>query len=90
MVKVKDSKQDNEIELQPAGRLTYKENIVPLYTPDDAVVKIFIVHASYKSALALATFALGFQQQVSNHIVYYTTIIFNITYSMCELEFLHS
>ena len=38
--------------------------VVPLYTPDNAVVKIFMVHGSEKSALALASFARGFQSQV--------------------------
>ena len=42
-----------------------KEKIISLYTPEDAVVRVFMVHGSQKSALALAPFALGFQQQVS-------------------------
>ena len=52
----------NEIELR---RFRQKnEKVVPLYTPDDAVVKVFMIHGSQKSALSLASFALGFQQQV--------------------------
>ena len=43
---------------------TIKEKVVPLYTPEDAVVRVFMIHGSQKSALALASFALGFQQQV--------------------------
>ena len=43
---------------------TIKEKVIPLYTPEDAVVKVFMIHGSQKSALALASFALGFQQQV--------------------------
>ena len=41
-----------------------KEKVIPLYTPEDAVVRVFMIHGSQKSALALASFALGFQQQV--------------------------
>jgi predicted nuclease with TOPRIM domain len=44
-----------------------KEKVIPLYAPDDAVVKVFMVHGSQKSALVLGTFALGFQQQVSRY-----------------------
>ena len=41
-----------------------KEKVIPLYTPEDAVVRVFMIHGSQKSALALASFALGFQKQV--------------------------
>ncbi|CAB4020054.1 Phthiocerol synthesis polyketide synthase type I, partial [Paramuricea clavata] len=52
----------NGLELQAVR--TNKEKVVPLHTPNDAVVKVFMIHGSQKSALALATFALGFQQQI--------------------------
>jgi excinuclease UvrABC ATPase subunit len=57
-----EAEGSNGLELQAVR--TNKEKVVPLYTPDDAVVKVFMIHGSQKSALALATFALGFQQQV--------------------------
>ena len=38
--------------------------VVPLYVPDDALVKVFMMHSSHKSALANAPFAAGFQRQV--------------------------
>ncbi len=52
------------VELQTVQKVTHKEKVIPLYNPDDAVVKVFMIHGSQKSALALAPFALGFQQQV--------------------------
>jgi hypothetical protein len=52
------------VELQTVKKVTHKEKVIPLYNPDDAVVKVFMIHGSQKSALALAPFALGFQQQV--------------------------
>ena len=54
----------NGYELQHQAPQTVKEKVIPLYTPDDAVVRVFMIHGSQKSALALASFALGFQQQV--------------------------
>ena len=38
--------------------------VVPLHVPDDALVKIFMMHSSHKSALANAPFAAGFRHQV--------------------------
>ena len=38
--------------------------VVPLYVPDDALVKVFMMHSSHKSALANAPFAAGFRRQV--------------------------
>jgi hypothetical protein len=38
--------------------------VVPLYVPDDALVKVFMIHSSHKSALANAPFAAGFRDQV--------------------------
>ncbi|CAB3995467.1 Phthiocerol synthesis polyketide synthase type I, partial [Paramuricea clavata] len=35
--------------------------VVPLYVPDDALVKVFMMHSSHKSALANAPFAAGFR-----------------------------
>ena len=52
----------NKLELQPIQ--TINEKVIPLFTPEDAVVKVFMIHGSQKSALALGSFALGFQQQV--------------------------
>lgn len=54
--------QDLQSEELQANQI--KEKIVPLYVPDEADVKVFMVHSSHKSALANAPFALGFQQQV--------------------------
>ena len=59
---VENAKNDNGLELQ--GIESIKEKVIPLYAPDDAVVKVFMVHGSQKSALVLGTYALGFQQQV--------------------------
>ena len=53
----------NKLELQPIQ--TINEKVIPLFTPEDAVVKVFMIHGSQKSALALGSFALGFQQQVT-------------------------
>ena len=52
----------NRLELQAIA--TINEKVIPLYTSEDAVVRVFMIHGSQKSALALASFALGFQQQV--------------------------
>ncbi len=43
---------------------TDETKVIPLYTPEEAILNVFMVHGSQKSALALAPFALGFQQQV--------------------------
>ena len=59
------SKSDTEDE-EKTEESNGREKVVPLYTPDNAVVKVFMIHGSQKSALALATFALGFQQQVTH------------------------
>ena len=59
---VENIKESNRLELQTLE--SAKEKVIPLYAPDDAVVKVFMVHSSQKSALVLATYALGFQQQV--------------------------
>ena len=61
---VGDATGSDEQELRTVGKVTNRERVIPLYTPDDAVVKVFMIHGSQKSALALAPFALGFQQQV--------------------------
>lgn len=53
---------NNGLELQAVQAV--KEKLIPLYTPENAVVRVFMVHGSQKSALALGSFALGFQQQV--------------------------
>ena len=42
----------------------YDVKVIPLYVPDDALVKVFIIHSSHKSALANAPFAAGFKHQV--------------------------
>lgn len=55
--------ESDGVELQAVQ--TIKEKVIPLHTPDDAVVRVFMIHDSQKSALALAPFALGFQQQAS-------------------------
>ena len=54
--------RNDTLELQAFQAI--KEKVIPLYTPEDAVVRVFIIHGSQKSALALASFALGFQEQV--------------------------
>ena len=59
---VENVKEGNALKLQDIGSVEVK--VIPLYVPDDAIVKVFMVHGSEKSALVLATFALGFQQQV--------------------------
>jgi hypothetical protein len=53
------------VELQTVETDTRREKVIPLYDPDDAVVNVFLIHSSLKSALALAPFAQGFQQQVN-------------------------
>ena len=53
---------NDTLELQATQ--TIKEKVIPLYTPEDAVVRVFMIHGSQKSALALASFAVGFQGQV--------------------------
>ncbi|CAB4025205.1 Phthiocerol synthesis polyketide synthase type I, partial [Paramuricea clavata] len=58
-----EAAESNGQELQTVR--TNKEKVIPLYAPEDAVVKVFMVHGSQRSALALATFALGFQQQIN-------------------------
>ena len=60
----KQSKSDALDSEEESLVLDIKEKVIPLYAPDDAVVKVFMVHGSQKSALVLSTFALGFQQQV--------------------------
>ena len=69
------SEEDGDAEQSNAGECdgiklqafqAIKEKVIPLYTPEDAVVRVFMIHGSQKSALALASFALGFQQQVSD------------------------
>lgn len=40
------------------------DKVIPLYAPDDAVVKVFMMHSSNKSVLANSPFATGFQRQV--------------------------
>ena len=57
-----NAEKSDELMLQTLE--TIKEKDIPLYTPEDAVVKVFMIHGSQKSALALSSFALGFQQQV--------------------------
>ena len=57
-----NAEKNDELVLQTLE--TIKEKVIPLYTAEDAVVKVFMIHGSQKSALALASFALGFQQQV--------------------------
>ena len=57
-----NAEKSDELVLQTLE--TIKEKVIPLYTPEDAVVKVFMIHGSQKSALALSSFALGFQQQV--------------------------
>ena len=60
----KQSKSDALDSEEESLELDIKEKVIPLYVPDDAVVKVFMVHGSQKSALVLSTFSLGFQQQV--------------------------
>ena len=55
---VENIKESNHLGLQTLESGNAK--VFPLYAPDDAVVKVFMVHGSLKSALVLATFALGF------------------------------
>ena len=38
--------------------------VVPLYVPDDPLIKVFMLHSSHKSALANSPFASGFTNQV--------------------------
>ena len=59
-----DASEGDVLELQTVATDMPREKVIPLYNPDDAVVKVFLIHSSQKSALALAPFALGFQQQV--------------------------
>jgi hypothetical protein len=79
--------ESNGQELQSVR--TNKEKVVPLYTPDDAVVNVFMIHGSQKSALALATFSLGFQQQVYNsysfklNLLYFNKISFRSRNRFC-------
>ncbi|XP_046846808.1 non-reducing polyketide synthase PKS16-like [Xenia sp. Carnegie-2017] len=40
-----------------------KEKVIALYSPDEVVVNVFMIHGSHKSALSLASFALGFEDQ---------------------------
>ena len=61
---IEDVKRSNENDVELVERNYAK--VVPLYTPDNAVIKIFMIHGSDKSALALASFARGFQNQVTN------------------------
>ena len=60
----KQSKSDALDSEEESLELDIIEKVIPLYVPDDAVVKVFMVHGSQKSALVLSTFSLGFQQQV--------------------------
>ena len=39
--------------------------LVPLFVPDDAIVKVFMMHSSHKSAMANSPFASGFKNQVA-------------------------
>ena len=38
--------------------------VVPLYVPDEAVVKVFFIHPSSKNAMANTVFVKGFEEQV--------------------------
>ena len=38
--------------------------VVPLHVPEDALIKVFMMHSSHKSALANSPFASGFRDQV--------------------------
>ena len=53
-----DSNQSQETDVET--------KVIPLYVPEEAILNVFMVHGSEKSALALASFALGFQKQVRN------------------------
>ncbi|XP_028415494.1 uncharacterized protein LOC114538524 [Dendronephthya gigantea] len=66
---VSDVNNENELELISVEKPSNPEKVIPLYTPENAFVKVFMVHASQKTALALASFAQGFQKQV--HIALY-------------------
>lgn len=56
--------EDNDITEMEHRTLEDHEKVVPLYAPEDAIIKVFMMHSSHKSALANAPFASGFQQQV--------------------------
>ncbi len=68
IAEVEEAEGSKGLELQTVTM--NKEKVIPLYAPDDAVVKVFMIHGSQKSALALATFALGFQEQVMDNLHY--------------------
>lgn len=38
--------------------------VVPLHVPEDALIKVFMMHSSHKSALANSPFASGLRDQV--------------------------
>ena len=46
------------------GSLIEKEKVISLYSSDEAKINVFMIHGSHKSALSLASFAMGFQDQV--------------------------
>lgn len=50
----------SENETTSEGRV----EVVPLYVPDDAVINVFMMHSSHRSAMANSPFAAGFQRQV--------------------------
>ena len=60
-----DSNQSQETDVET--------KVIPLYVPEEAILNVFMVHGSEKSALALASFALGFQKQV--RIIYIFCIV---------------
>ena len=61
---VENEENEDALELQSVEISSNPEKVLPLYTAENVFVKVFMVHASLKSALALAPFAQGFQKQV--------------------------
>ncbi|XP_028397228.1 non-reducing polyketide synthase cla3-like [Dendronephthya gigantea] len=55
-----NEESEDGVELQSVDN---PEKVIPLYTSESVFVKVFMVHGSPKSALALASFAQGFQKQ---------------------------
>ena len=60
---VKNEEINDGLEL-PTMNKPNPEKVIPIYTPDNVFVKVFMTHSSEKSALGLASFAQGFQKQV--------------------------
>ncbi|XP_028418020.1 uncharacterized protein LOC114542749 [Dendronephthya gigantea] len=66
---VKIERINHGLELQNINIPSIPEKVIPIYTPDNVFVKVFMTHSSEKSALGLASFAQGFQKQT--HVALY-------------------